>query len=460
MDNERGNPGRLIAILLPLLARLAFSCPASAQTLPPSEQVPAPADLDDPLLAAVEPPPHQLSSWREAVTLITARSVDLGIAVQEVERARGNARQALALALPTISSSGSITQQLLTAASTPGVESAANPALQWQLAVSQPIFAPQAWYGIKTADMQVTSAMLSVADKKRTVLTGVVNSIVSVVAAERVAEINRASLKSALERLTLIRRQAALGTATRLDVLRVEQDVAVTRSTLVSGDESLRQARESLGLALGSREAYGVSPSISLIEVAQSMQEICTGIALEDRSDIRQAKNEAEVAARGITDAWLAFSPTATVSTTTGVANQTSTVSGRDWTWSVQGLITIPLWDGGVRYGTQRIAKASVEESKLKLESVLRGATISVAQALRSVLVTEQLRLVAERQRDLAIETARLSQRSYETGTGTSFDLVDTAQKARAAEVDLAVKELNVVQVKLGALLALSTCNY
>ena len=45
-------------------------------------------------------------------------------------------------------------------------------------------------------------------------------------------------------------------------------------------------------------------------------------------------------------------------------------------------------------------------------------------------------------------------------GTGTSFDLVDAAQRARAAEVDLAVKEFTVVQSKLGALLALSTCDY
>ena len=126
----------------------------------------------------------------------------------------------------------------------------------------------------------------------------------------------------------------------------------------------------------------------------------------------------------------------------------------------MQALLTVPLWDGGARYGAQRVARAAAEEPRLRLESVLRGASFGVAQALRAILVAEQLRAISEAQRDIARETARLAQRAYEMGTGTTFDLVDTAQKARAAEIDLAVKELTVVQAKLGALLALSTCDY
>ena len=130
MNNECRNWRWLIAALLPLLAQLAFSSPAVAQTFRPAQQAPATANLDDPLLAPVEPAQQQLSSWREAVIMINLRSVDLGIAVQEVERARGGARQALALALPTITASGSLTKQLLTATPPPGTESADNPSLQ------------------------------------------------------------------------------------------------------------------------------------------------------------------------------------------------------------------------------------------------------------------------------------------------------------------------------------------
>lgn len=392
--------------------------------------------------------------------MISARSVDLATATQEVARAEGLSRQALAAALPTINATGTLTEQLLYSPAPTFAAFINRTAVQGQLTASLPVLAPRAWYGIKTADMSVASAKLSAEDKRRTVLAGVANAIVSVFTAERVAEINRVSLRSSLEQLDLTRRKFRLGDGTQLDVLRAEQAAATNRSTLVSGDESLRQARESLGLALGMNEAYGVPPSISLNEIEAAVQSVCTPSALDQRSDILQAKNDIEVAKRGITDAWLAFSPTASLSTTLSVANQTSNVTNGNATWSIQALVSIPLWEGGARYGSLKIARVNAEEARLKLEATMRSASIDVAQALRSVAVAEQSRQVAEQSRDLAREAARLSQRAYEVGTGTSFDLVDTAQKQRAAELDLAVKEFQLVKARITALLAASTCKY
>ncbi len=60
---------------------------------------------------------------------------------------------------------------------------------------------------------------------------------------------------------------------------------------------------------------------------------------------------------------------------------------------------------------------------------------------------------------DLAKETARLSQIAFESGAGTSLDLIDSGRVLRQAELDLAVKELSVVQAKIAALLAMSACD-
>lgn len=485
-----------IAVAIPTLSSLLLlSTLAGAQPPPPAGKAqpaappaapavaqPAKIEVDDPLLAAVPPAPHTLNNWKEALTMIMSRSIDLAIAVQEVQRAEGSARQALALALPTITATGTITGQLITpdksgATTTPftatigGMKvsgsfdvaaspAATNPTVTGSIIATQPILAPRAWYGIRTAEMGVASARFTVEDKKRTVFAGVANSIVTVFTTERVAELNRTGLRSALERLDLTRRQFKLGNGTRLDVLRAEQDAATARATLVSGDESLRQAREALGLALGFNDAYGVPPSIKLDDIEQTVRQVCAPGPLDDRADIKQARNDIEIAKRGITDAWLAFSPTAALSSTASITNSSPTPSGHPGSWNIQALLTIPLWEGGARYGAIRIAKANAEESKLKLEAALRGATIGVAQAVRSVIVAEQSRQVSESTRDLAREAARLAQRAYEVGTGTSFDLVDTAQKQRAAELDLAVKEFQVIQAKLSALLAASNCTY
>lgn len=468
---RRARLGRWAALAVPALASLlSIAQPAAAQPARPPEAPhpapPPPLVVNDPMLAPVPPAPRTLASWREALAYITSRSVDVATAFQEIARAEGMRRQALANALPNITGTGTISQQLITGKGTDfttGKEvslPSTNPSLTASVTASLPIFAPASWYDIKTKDMSVTSSRLSYDDKRRTVLATVANAIISVITTERVAELNRTGLRTALERLELTRRQLRLGYGTRLDVLRVEQDAATARATLVSGDESMRQARESLGLALGFHEAFGVPPGLSLEDIQATVGGVCAPGKLDDRADIRQAKNDVEVAKRGITSAWLAFSPTASISSTVSVANQTLAADNKNVAWNLVATLNVPLWEGGYRYGTLRIAKASAEEAKLKLESTLRGANVAVAQALRGVAVAEQARAVSANARDLAKEAARLAQRAYEVGTGTSFDLVNTAQQERAAEIDLTVKEFQVISARLTAMLAAANCTY
>src|SRR5260221_260107 len=70
------------------------------------------------------------------------------------------------------------------------------------------------------------------------------DGIVSVATAERLAEVSRVALRSALSTLALSRRRAELGVATRLDLLRGEQDLSEARAQVVAADEGLVRARE------------------------------------------------------------------------------------------------------------------------------------------------------------------------------------------------------------------------
>jgi outer membrane protein TolC len=441
--------------------------PPAAQPAPPpaaTSVVPTPPQIEvnDPLLTPVPPAPHILNNWKEALNYILTRSVDVATAVQEVEKAEGASRQALALALPTLTGTLTATGQVITPPASqqvPGL-TGTNPTVLASLTASLPIFAPRAWYGIKTADMQTQASKLSLEDKKRTIFAGVASAIINVFTAEKTALINRNGLRSALQTLDLTRRQFRLGNATRLDVLRVEQNAATARATLVSGDESLRQAREALGLALGFPEPYGVPSDISLDEIDQTLRGVCAPGPLDDRADIKAAHTNVEVTRRQINDVWLQFSPTASLSTTVSLENTQQAQSGHIGAWSIQGLITIPFYDGGTRYGSLRIARANHEEAKLTLEGTKRSASTALTQAVRGVDVAEQERKVSQNARDLAKEADELTLKTYMLGTGTSFDLVLSGQTLRAAELDLIVKEFAVIQAKLTAVLAASNCTY
>jgi len=334
-----------------------------------------------------------------------------------------------------------------------------SPTAILQLTASQPVLAPRAWYGIGTARRSTAVARVNVEEQKRLVMSSIAASVVAVVTSERINEVNRLGLRSSLQTLELTRRRQRLGTGTRLDVVRAQQDVELARATLVNGDETLAQAREALGLALGVDEAYGVDPDISLDAVMASMQSVCAVGTPESRSDVRLTKAQLEVAKRDIRDVQLGYLPTGDVRTTASLSTQTL-ATGENYAWSVQGVLTLPIWDGGSRYGAARSARAAKRQQEQRLAAALRNATIEGRRALRGVLVADRVRQVVEASRDLARDVARLSQVAFEAGTATSFDLVDSGRRAREAELTLALREFELVRAKIGALLATSSCSF
>lgn len=463
--------------------RAPATAPAAA---PPAPAAAAPAatlqriEVDDPALAPVPPPARTLASWNDARALIEQRSVDFAIAVQEVARAEGVARRALAAALPSLDARGEVNHELAGGSAVrrppppppaPGEPAAgaiqdqdvenAPTTLSAALTLRQPILAPRAWYGIGTARRSVDVAKLSLEDRRRVTVGAAADAVVSIVTAERVSEINRVGLRSALERLELTRRRERLGTGTKLDVVRAEQDVALARATLVSGDEALRRAREALGAVLGERGEVGVPQGFSLNAIAAEVQSQCAEARSDQRADVRAARAELEIAERNLADAKLAFAPnvdlSSTLSARTSLGDE-STVRARSWEWTIGAMLTIPIWDGGARYGDLQINRAAVEQQRVRLGAVERTAGLETTQAVRGVAVAEQSRAVAEQSRDLARETARLTQVAFEAGTATSFDLVESGRRQREAELDLAVKEFEVVKAKITALLASASC--
>ncbi|HEY4122749.1 MAG TPA: TolC family protein [Byssovorax sp.] len=453
-------------------AQLPPPKPAQPAVAPPLTTPPPakPIEVNDPLLTPVPPPAHMLTSWQDIVTYVNSRQTDLIIARAEIEKSRGAARQALALALPTVTATGSLTEQIITppasslTATGTGTSGTTivpftNPTLVGQVAASVPVLSLQNWYAIGTANRAVKATALTADDKARTVLVAIAEALVVVVTDERIAEVNRVGLQSSLQTLELTQRKQRLGSGTQLDVVRAQQDASNARATLITGDESLRKAREALGFALGFNDAWGVQPSVNIDQMGDQLRRICSPGGVEERPDMLAARANIEVAERGVTGSYLAYAPTIVASTTFSVANETQ-ISGHDYAWNVMGLLTWSIWDGGNRYGLTRIAKATEVEAKATLGATLNTATQQTVQAQRNVGVTQASREVAIQTRDLAKETARLAQVAFEAGTGTSFDLVTSQAQARSAELNLAVAEFQVVQAKLEAMLAVANCKY
>lgn len=449
---------------------------------PPIESVPAnPEDraraeqearealetVSDAMLEPVPAPAKVVSRWRQALELLRTRSPELLRAHANVEMARGRARMALASALPTLVLTGQVNHHLITGQGidiTTGIPvTLPNPQtiVTGNVAFRVPVLDARAWYEHGTAKRSIEQAELDVDEAERQIIGALAESLVVVVTAERLCEVSRVSLTAALQTLSLNQKRARIGATTAVDVLRAEQEVAKSREQVIEADEALRRAREALGLALGDTEAWGVTPTLKLDELRRAAEETCRRTdSLSRRSDILAsvaAENVAERRAKGVKYSFLPTIEANTILNYTSFARFSPNASNT--TWTIGALLSWDLYDGGLRYGERRLREGESRAAQQDTIDRRRRAEFEVRQAERGVDVALGSLEVARTKRSASVRSAELSRLKFVNGTGSSFDMVDTVRSAREAELDVTVKEFQLLRAQIGAFLALASCD-
>ncbi|WP_228556802.1 TolC family protein [Myxococcus sp. AB025B] len=445
--------------------RLAFALvliavPTHAEPLPPLK-------VEDAMLSPVAPAPRLVRSWDEALALVRERSTDLRGAEAGVERASGRWRQALSALLPHACTQVAVAQDLLNPSLAPGVlpgaagdgRTATQPAVTLTTTLTQSVIDLGAWRGLSSAREAEAGAVASLQDLRRRLVLGLAQTLVATVAAERTAEMNRVGLLRALERAALTQRAFELGAGNQLDVVRVQQDVAVARGALVAGDEQLRRTREALGLALGFGESIGVDPSFDLHGLVDDTRRDCVVLEnLDARADLVAARTQVAAARDSRRQAAAGYLPTLGVSSTL-LGLTTEPGFDRFATWSVSAVLSLPLWEGGLREGLVRERAGLEKQAEAQLEDTRRDVAVEMARARRSVEVAESLVKTAVASRDLAERTDQLTRRAFEVGRGSSLELVQSGAALREAELNLVLREFQRVQAHLDAFLMEARCN-
>lgn len=437
-------------------------------------EVPPPfqANVSDPLLAPAPPAPQQLQSWNEALALLRQRSTDLQAALGQIEVAAGSWRIALANLLPSVSGNVSVQYNLLNpglvavGGGTGGTVTGGGGFTPTELlglgvlTANVPVVDLASLYALGSARESRRTAALSLAETRRQLTRGLAQALVSVSSTERLAEVNRVNLRTALERLALAQRRFELGAGTRLDVVRVEQDAQVARRNVVTGDEDLRKAREALGLALGTPSAVGLKPGLDLSTLLQGARATCRTLEeLENRPDIAAARSRLVVAERAIGEVYRQYAPTLDLTSST-TALTVNPGFAEVPIWNVGASLVLPFWDGGAREGRLRQARGQLEQARADTTARERDVVVEVAQAKRAVQVTQATRDLAARERGLAEENDRLTRRSFEVGTGTSLELVDAAGALRQAELELVIRDFQYRQAVVDAFLSEAACDW
>jgi outer membrane protein TolC len=418
--------------------------------------------VSDPLLAPVASPPRVLRSWSEAIAELRQHAPTYLSSYQGVLRAQAQVRTARAAVLPTLNGQGSYTHQFLVGTATVGGVNVETPpqdvfGVNAQLVV--PVINPRGLYGIGTASRNVELAQRSLEESKRELAKQVVDAMLSSLASQRVAGLNRQGLSAALERLSLAQARLRFGQSPQLDVDRAEQDVGSARAAVIQGDEAVFQSREQLGNLLGSSTPVGAAEELDLAAFEQAIVKTCrVNPDIDAQPQVAASRARVVLAERAIGDARLRVAPTLSLASQAGY--QTQVQLGPRALWNVQGLLSIPFYDGGARYGAEREARALLAQAREELVAARLRALTAVARAQRAVKVAEASREVAAQQAELAQRVDARIREGYARGVGTSLDLVISAQSLRQVQTNLAVLEFEVGKARAGAVLANAECVY
>jgi outer membrane protein TolC len=439
---------QLLWVASPALAQPATGTDAqtgadTAEPAPPPVTLPGPAGQRE----ATRLPRVTFS---EAVRRALARNPSAAVAQADIARAEALVRQAAEAALPTLTGTFSYTRldserrrgELVVA----GVDQEnAN------INLSVPLVQTKSWLAWSRSREGVAVARASAEEVKRQLALAAGRSYLAVLAQHRSVEVNQRALETARAHLAFARRRLAAGAGNRLDETRAAQEAATDEAQVQNAQAGLARAQQALGVVLAADGPLDVEQEPSFGKLPAEDR------ALEEmparRGDIQAQAARVRQARRAVRDGWTDYMPFLTGTFQPFYQNPPSLVNPQ-WGWQAQLVLTLPLYDGGLRYGLQRERRAELASAQARVEALLRQARSEVRTAFAVLQRADMAARAAREAARLGQQAFDMANRAYQAGATNSLDLIDAARRARDAETAAVAADDAARQARLDLLVA------
>ena len=421
---------------------LALAAPALASAQAPPGAPPAP-----PQPAPAAAPPERVA-FAEAMRRAEVQATNAALAAEEVRRAQALLVEARSASLPFLSANGSLT--LLDhdrAQRGTGAVLASRDQRNANLALQLPLVAPSRWASWAVASEQVEVARASEQDVRRTVLITAARAYLSVLAQHRLVEVSRSARDIAKVRYDFAHARRSGGVGNAIDESRGEQQLATSEAQLRSAEVGLLRAQEALGTSVG------VDAALDAAEEPAFLYEGVPADAEARRADVRAARERLEGVAKARRYSWTDWLPNL-LATAQPFYNDPATTTNPQSGWQVLFLLSLPIFEGGLRVGQLQEREALEREARIQLDATLRLVHSDVRLATESLsrqeAALESSRLAAGQGRDVLALTIE----SYKAGATNDLDVSTAQQQSRDADLQVVIAEDAVRQARLDLLSA------
>jgi outer membrane protein TolC len=416
-----------------VVALLALATAGSAAAEP---QAPAP---DAPLTL----------SWQEALDRALARNPSAAVAQREITRAEALIREARAGWLPTLGAAGTYTR-LDTARALNGAVVTPINQVAGVVSASVPIIAPQAWANDWHAQDNREVTARNAAEVARQLAASVGRAYLTVLLQHRQVEVAARALETARAHYQYAHTRLAGGVGNSIDDARAEQEARTDEAQLAAARSAVIRAQSALATLLSEDRLVDVREDVSLPGPPAA------GSAVDDA---RQRRTDVQVARARLTatqhlrrDTWVYYAPSLVAVAQALAGTRTAVQPERGW--QAQLVLSIPLFDGGLRYGIGRERRVLEEESRIQLDAALRQVTVEVRAGFQSLQQADEALRAAQAAVRAADLAAKLAEEAYRAGATTNLELVDAERRARDAATQAVLAEDAARQARLDLLVA------
>ena len=425
-----------LAALLMLFATNAFAQdrPATAPAGPPSPSLP--------------PSSPPAVTFEDAIQRAMTRNTTFELAQADVGRAEALVQQARSTWLPTLSANGTYTRLDADRQLSGRVIQSAD-SINANLLLTVPIIAPKSWVTTARAKDAREIAKSALVDTRRQVALASGRAYLTVIGQKRVLQSSVQARDTARAHEEFSKSRFLGGVGNRLDAVRAAQERASSETKVQNQTIALVRAQEALGILLGEN-----GPMDAMDVTLGTPPTLATALGeAESRSDIEASKERVESARKSVRDSYAEYLPILT-----GVAQpfyqNPATLTLPTTGWQAQLLLTLPLFDGGNRYGLKHERDALYDQAKSKLDAALRQARSEVRVGFAAVQRADDALAQAREAAKLAQEALDLSQLAYRAGATSNIEVVDAERRARDAATEAAVAEDAARQARLDLLAA------
>jgi outer membrane protein TolC len=385
-----------------------------------------------------------------AVAQALAKNPTYATALLEIHRAEALVRETKAAWLPTLYGNGGFTHLDGNRVSE-GIVVESQNELSANLTLTVPLVMTRQWMTTGESKLSADATAATSADVRRTVAYAVGQAYLAVYAQKFVIVVDETARDSAKGHADYAHQRYAGGVGNRLDEVRARQEVATDDALVQQANAQLVAAEEALGIVVGTEVPLDTAGDASLPS-PPSLNDGLNDAA--HRTDVLALDARLKAAKRTVEDDWSDYAPYLVGVAEPFYQNPPIIPSMPRNGYALELLVTVPLYDGGLRYGQHKERDALRDEANVAYEAGLRQARSDVRTAFEAMRRADDALRSSRDAAMLAREALDLANIAYRGGAVTDIEVIDAERQERDAATQAEVAADTARQARLAMLTA------